>query len=111
MKNDGTYFIVWQGSKVEKYYPQNIEPFKWQGIEFFVHRVIDGVDIDSNTAVKKPLWSTQFYQVSEKSTGRSISLKNITTIVDAKAQAIQGLDKIGIDKVKEVISKVKENTE
>jgi len=103
MKNDNTYFIAYQYSAgiIKKYYPPQAYPFGWKGIEFFVHRVIDGVEKE------KPLYSTRFWQVSEKTTGTSLVIKNATTIEDAKGQAVEKLGKVGIDKVKEEISKVK----
>lgn len=101
MKNDGTYFIVYQSIKIEKYYPPVVYPFDWQGIELFAHRVMDGAKKG------KALYSVNYWQVSEKSTGRSLSIKNAMTMMDAKVQAMELLEKVGIDKVREVISKVK----
>lgn len=101
MKNNGSYFIVWQGITKEKYYPPEVHPFDWKGIELFVHKVMDGVEKG------KALWSTKFYQVSEKTTGASAMLLNISTIVDAKTQAIERFNKIGVDDIRKAIAKVK----
>jgi hypothetical protein len=103
MKNDNTYFLAYQASAgiIKKYYPPQVYPFEWQGIEFFVHRVLDGTDGD------KPLYSTQFWQVSEKQTGMSLGITNATTIEDTKGQAVEKLGKVGIDKVKEKINGMK----
>jgi hypothetical protein len=103
MKNDGTYFIAYQYSAgiIKKYYPPQIHPFEWQGIEFFVHRVLDG------TKDNKPLYSTMFWQVSEKTTGKSLSIEGATTLTGAELLAKDKLKEIGVAKVKEVIAKAK----
>lgn len=104
MRNDGTYFLTYQTQSkgLKKYYPPQVYPFMWQGIEFFVHKVLDG------TKDGKPLYSTIFWQASHKDTGTSLELGNIMTITNAKEQAIYRLNIVGIDKVKEVIAKVRE---
>lgn len=103
MKNDNTYFLVYQASAgiIKKYYPPQVYPFEWQGIEFFVHKVIN--DAKDET----PIFSTMFYQVSEKETGKSLKIENTMTIVDAEKQAIGKLEKVGLGRVKEIIAKVK----
>ncbi len=95
MKNDGTYFLACQtqNKAIKKHHPPQVYPFEWEGIALFVHKVIDGTDCE------KPLYSTMFWQVSEKSTGMSLSIKNAETILDAKKQSIAGLEKIGINMV------------
>jgi hypothetical protein len=101
MRNDGTYFIVWQSLGRVKYYPPEVYPFDWQGIELFVHRVMDGIEKG------EIMLSANYWQVSEKSTGRSLSIRNAMTIQDAKVQAMELLDKIGVDKFQGIIAKAK----
>lgn len=103
MKNDGTYFLAYQLSAgiIKKHYPPQVYPFKWQGIEFFVHKVLDG------TKDNKPPYSTMFWQVSEKTTGLSLSIEGATTLTGAELLAKDKLKEIGVARVKERISKVK----
>lgn len=103
MKNDNTYFITFQFSVgvIKKDYPPQVYPFEWQGIEFFAHRIMNGVEEE------KLLYSTQFWQVSEKETGMSLSIEGATTLIGAELLAKDRLKEIGVAKVKEVIAKVK----
>jgi len=98
MKNDGTYFLNY-GFNV-KFCPPTVYPFEWEGIPFFTHRVAGKV---INNEVE---YSKLFWQVTHKDTGMGLEIENTMKIADAKNQAIGKLDKLGIDKVKEVIRKV-----
>jgi len=98
MKNDGTYFIeVWDG-KIHKEYPPDVYSFKWNGIDLFVHKVYDSTDLFD--------FSEKYYQVSEKSTGRSLLLENVQTIKEAQKIATDKLERNGLDKVKETITRL-----
>ena len=95
MKNDGSYFLSIgnkDGSKA-RYEPEVVYSFKWNGVEFFAH---------------KHYLSSGFWQVSDKEFGYSLCLENIKTRETAKKVAIEKLDKVGIDKFKEVTEKIKE---
>jgi hypothetical protein len=104
MKNDGSYFLfmINTDKTVTKYKPDRVFPFTWRNLEFFVHRpylsLIQTLD-DS------------FWEVSEKTTGRALGDKSITTIASARELAIRTLERAGVTKVKELIKHRKDANE
>ncbi len=103
MKNDGTYFIQYQMSAgiTKNFEPEVIYPFKWNDIELFVHRAPSGLEDG------QPIYSKTHWQATQKDTGISLSVESAMAITDAKKKAIEKLEKVGVDRVKEIISKVK----
>jgi hypothetical protein len=102
MKNDGTYFLYLRTAMGEdiEHKPLLVYPFEWQGLEFFAHRPY---------TTGLPLFDVGFWEVSEKSTGYALGDKNIKTMSEAKRLAIAKLEKVGIEKVKELIAQNKKD--
>ncbi len=84
MKNDGTYFLAVPGSKK---YPEQVYPFTWEGLDFFVSRHYTEND-----------FSTKFI-ATEKQSGHSIGSIPYDTVETAKDKAIELLNKTGKEAV------------
>lgn len=92
IKNDGTYSLYFNtGIK----YPETVYPFQWKGIQFFI----------SNTWVYDG-FSEYYFIVTEKSTGYSIG-KQCDSIKESKRECINWLEKQGLQKTQEIITKIK----
>ena len=103
MSNTEHYILCrLRSSELKKFRPAVIHPFGWEGLDFFVHRpittVLDGI----------PVYSAVFWVVTSVDTGMSLPVKNATTIEEAKRQAVDVLNGLGIDKVKEAIERGKQ---
>lgn len=102
MKNDKTYFLQFRfaSGKAEKYYPLQVYPFEWEGVEFFVHRITKG--FEGNMIESKDFWGA-----SHKETGSFLPVET-TTMASAKKIALEKLENAGLDKIKAEIEKAKE---
>ena len=103
MNNDDSHSLIYRltNTELKKYHPPIIHPFEWRGIQFFIHRSIDIV-ADGN-----PVYSKAFWGVTSKDTGMALPIENAMTIDDARQQAVEMLEKVGLEKVKEAISRGK----